>query len=187
MDPETFMYEIRVPKERVAVIIGQKGSVKKALQEHAGIRMHIDSQEGLVTVEGEDSIALYQARQVIKAIGRGFNPEIAQLLLRQDYVFEQIKLTDYATTSSSINRLKGRVIGLKGKSRENIEHLTGCFISIYGKTICIVGELSWADIAKRAVEKLLDGSMHKTVWKFLENQRRKLRSEEMTGRVESFN
>ena len=181
MDPERFVYEVRVPKERIAVIIGQKGSVKKALQDHAKIKLHIDSDEGLVTLEGEDSLALYQAQHVIKAIARGFNPEIAQLLLRQDYALEQIKLTNYANTKDSMNRLKGRVIGLKGKSRENIEQLTGCFISVYGKTICIVGELAWADAAKRAVEKLLAGAMHKTVWRFLEGQRRRLKAEEMAS------
>ncbi len=179
MDPERFVYEVKVPKERIAVIIGQKGSVKKALQEHAHIKLHVDSEEGNITLEGEDSLALYQAQGVIKAIARGFNPEIAQLLLKQDYVLEQIKLTEYANTKDSMLRLKGRVIGQKGKSRENIERLTGCFISVYGKTICIIGELAWADVAKRSVEKLLAGAMHKTVWKYLESMRRKLKSEEM--------
>jgi ribosomal RNA assembly protein len=180
MDPETFVYEVKVPKERIGVIIGQDGMVKQSLQEHSHLKMHVDSQEGLVTLEGEDSIALYAARQVIKAIARGFNPEIAQLLLRQDYVLEEIKLTDWANTKDSVLRLKGRVIGMKGKSRENIEQLTGCFISVYGKTVCIVGELAWANVAKRAVEKLLGGSMHKTVWKYLETMRRKLKAEEMS-------
>jgi len=181
MDPERFVYEVRVPKERIAVIIGQKGAVKKALQEHAKIKLYVDSEEGDVTLEGEDSLTLYQAQHVIKAIGRGFNPEVAQLLLRQDYVLEQIKLTEYANTKDSMNRLKGRIIGQGGKSRENIERLTNCFLSVYGKTVCIVGELAWADVAKRAVEKLLGGAMHKTVWKFLEGQRRKLKSQERGG------
>jgi len=179
MDPEIFMYEVRVPKERVAVIIGQKGAVKKALQAHAGVKMEVDSDDGLVTLTGKDSIALYQACEVIKAIARGFNPDIAQILLRQDYVLESVKLTDFANTKDSMQRLKGRIIGMKGKSRENIERLTGCFVSVYGKTVCIVGEVAWANIAKRAIEKLLSGSMHSTVWKFLEGQRRKLKQEEM--------
>lgn len=181
MDSETFVYQVKVPKERIGVIIGQDGGVKKALQEHAHLKLHVDSQEGLVTLEGEDSIALYAARNVIKAIARGFNPEIAQLLLRQDYVLEELKLTDWANTKDSVQRLKGRVIGMKGRSRENIERLTECFISVYGKTICIVGEIAWADVAKRAVEKLLGGSMHKTVWKYLETMRRKLKAEEMAS------
>lgn len=178
MNPQMFAYEVRVPKERVAVIIGSHGEVKKALQQHAKVKMEIDSNEGIVTLSGEDSISLYTAREVIKAIGRGFNPEIAQLLFRQDYVLECVELNDYSSTKDSQQRLKGRVIGENGKSRRHIEEYTECFISVYGKTVCIVGELRHAQVARRAVEKLLEGSMHATVWKFLETQRRKLRQDE---------
>lgn len=174
-----FAYEISVPKERVAVIIGHQGEVKRALQQHAGIALHIDSKEGLVTLEGEESIKLYAAQQVIKAIARGFNPDIAQLLLRQDYVLEQLKLTDYAGTKEAMQRLKGRVIGMKGKSRTHIEELTECFVSVYGKTVSIIGPSDWANVAKRAVERLLEGQMHATVWKFLERMRRQLKQQEL--------
>ena len=177
--PDKYMYEVKVPKERVAIIIGHKGAVKKALQENAGVTMHVDSEEGIVTLEGEDSISLYAAREVIKAIGRGFNPDVAQLLLRQDYVLESIDLSDYAGSKDSQARLKGRVIGANGKSRENIERLTECFISVYGKTVCIVGELSNANIAKRAVEKLCGGAMHSSIWRYLEKMRRQMKQGEM--------
>jgi ribosomal RNA assembly protein len=174
-----YAYEVRVPKERVAVIIGHKGAVKRALQENAHVTMEVDSDEGVVSLAGEDSITLYAAREVIKAIGRGFNPDIAQLLLRQDYTLETIKLTDYGNSKDSMLRLKGRVIGANGKGRENLERLTDTFISVYGKTVSIVGELQKASLAKRAVEKLLAGAMHATVWKLLEKARRKLREEEI--------
>jgi len=176
--PETFAYEIRVPKERVAILIGNKGTVKRALQEQAKVEMEIDSDEGIVTLTSEDSLSLYTAREMIKAIGRGFNPEIAQLLLRQDYVLESISLADFAGTKDSQQRLKGRVIGANGKGREQVEKLTDCFVSVYGKTVCIIGENEKANIAKRAVEKLLGGAMHATVWRFLEKMRRKMKEDE---------
>jgi ribosomal RNA assembly protein len=176
---EKFAYEIRVPKERVAIIIGKKGEVKRALQGNAGVTMTVDSEEGIITLEGEDSIQLYAAREVIKAIARGFNPDVAQLLLRQDYVLETVNLTEYANSKDSISRLKGRVIGASGKGRENLERLTECFISVYGKTVCIVGELQYATIAKRAVEKLVAGAMHTTVWKYLEKMRRQMKQNEI--------
>lgn len=178
---DVFTYEVRVPKERVAVIIGKEGEVKQMLQQHAGVTLHIDSDEGLVTLEGEDSIKVYAAQEVVKAIARGFNPDIAQLLLRQDYVLESVKLTDYANTKEAMLRLKGRVIGMNGKSRARIEQLTECFISVYGKTVCIIGAAEWATLAKRAIEKLLAGSMHATVWKYLEKMRRQLKQEEMAS------
>ncbi len=181
MDPEKFVYEVRVPKDRVAVIIGRKGEVKRNLQAHMHVTMTIDSQEGLVTLEGKDSLSLYTGREVIKAIARGFNPEVAQLLFRQDYVLEMIELSDYTNSKDSILRLKGRVIGADGKGRRHIEEYTDCFISVYGKTICVVGELQHAQVARRAIEKLVQGSMHSTVWKFLEKMKRKLKQDEMLG------
>lgn len=177
-----YTYEIRVPKDRVGVIIGTKGEMKRALQEHAGIHLAIDSDEGLVTLTGEDSVKLFSAQESIKAIARGFNPDIAQLLLRQDYTLEQVKLADYAGTKEAMLRLKGRVIGVRGKSRRRIEELTECFISVYGKTVCIIGQAEYATVAKRAVERLLEGQMHATIWRFLEKMRRQLKQQEMGAR-----
>ena len=73
-----------------------------------------------------------------------------------------------------MERLKGRVIGEKGKSRRVIEELTGCHISVYGKTIGIIGEASDVHLAHQAVGMLLQGSMHKTVFQFLEKQKKEM-------------
>jgi len=50
--------------------------------------------------------------------------------------------------------------------------MTGCFISVYGKTVAIIGLISQVSIARRAVESLLMGSMHASVYKWLEKQKR---------------
>ena len=105
-----FSYELKVPKERVAVLIGASGKTKNELEELTNSSIDIDSKEGDVTVSGEDSLAIYTLRDVIKAIGRGFNPEIAKRLLKQDYCLEIIGLKEYAKNPSQIPRLKGRVI-----------------------------------------------------------------------------
>jgi ribosomal RNA assembly protein len=59
----------------------------------------VDSAEGDIFISGEDALGLYTAREVIKAIGRGFNPDIAKLLLKQDYVLEIIHMTEYVGKS----------------------------------------------------------------------------------------
>src|SRR3989344_1933067 len=106
-----YSYELKVPKNRVAVIIGKEGSMKKDLEEATSTKLNIDSKEGDVFVSGEDALGLYTAREIIMAIGRGFNPEIARLLLKQDYVFEVIGLKDFTGKSkNTLLRLKGRVI-----------------------------------------------------------------------------
>ncbi len=166
-----FNYQLKIPKERIAVVIGKNGETKKMLEEEGKIRMNVDSEEGIIGIYSNDSIRLYVMKGVISAIGRGFNPEIAKYLLKTDYAFELLNLNDYGTPQQH-GRLKGRVIGAKGKGRETIEQLTECNISVYGKTIGIIGRQENVGMAVRAVEMLLEGSMHKSVYAILEKWRR---------------
>jgi len=171
---DEFAYELKVPEERVGVLIGENGKVKKQIEEDTHCKLDI-SKEGEVMITGEDGVELYTTREIVKAIGRGFNPTIALLLLKQDYAFELIELKDYAGKSQNMmQRVKGRVIGKAGKSREEIERLTNCYISVYGKTIGIIGEIDYVAIARQAVEMLLKGSMHKSVYSFLEKKKKEM-------------
>ena len=111
-----FRYELKIPKERVAVLIGKKGETKREVEIATKSKITVDSQEGDVFISGEDGLGLFNANEVIKAIGRGFNPDVALLLLKPDYVFEPINIKDYAKSKNSELRLKGRVIGKEGKS-----------------------------------------------------------------------
>lgn len=170
-----YSYELKVPKNRVAVIIGKEGSVKKEIEEATNTKLSIDSKEGDVFVSGEDALGLYTAREIIKAIGRGFNPDVAKLLLKSDYVFEVVDVSEYVKSREAMIRLKGRVIGKEGKSRKLIEELTECNISVFGKTIGIIGLPESASNARQAVESLLRGSTHANVYKWLEKRRRELK------------
>ncbi len=169
---QEFTYELRIPKERIAVLIGKSGEQKKLIEEQAHVSLKVDSKEGDVFISGKDPLHLYTAREIIKAIGRGFNPEIAQLLLKQDYVFELITLDNFAKNKVQMERVKGRVIGAEGKSRKTIEQLTETFICVFGKTIGIIGLAGQVPIARSAIEMLLQGSPHASVYKWLEGKRR---------------
>lgn len=166
-----YLYDTKIPKERIAVLIGKDGITKKQIESATNIKLKIDSKEGDVFLEGEDALGLYSAREVVKAIGRGFNPDIALLLLKQDYMFEMINMLDYVKSKNHMIRLKGRVIGAEGRSRKTIEELTETYISVYGKTIGIIGFSENVAIAKKAVESLLSGSPHSSVYKWLERRR----------------
>ena len=172
-----FMYELKIPKDRVAVLIGKGGAVKKIIEEETGTKIRVDSQEGDIFVTGDDGVKLYSAKELITAIGRGFNPEIAQLLLHSDYMFEILNITEFCKTKNDMIRVKGRVIGSDGKCRRIIEEMTECHISVYGKTISLIGKTENVSIARRATESLLRGSPHRNVYKFLENQRRELKQQ----------
>jgi ribosomal RNA assembly protein len=172
MDDEEYSYDLRITKDRIAVLIGAKGETKNELEKETSCKINIDSKEGDVTISGKDAISLFALREVIKAISRGFNPEIAKQLLKQDYALEVISLNDYSKEQSHQLRLKGRVIGADGKSRTTIESLTDCSISVYGKTIAMIGSVENIGNCKRAVETLLAGSPHANVYKWLERQRK---------------
>jgi ribosomal RNA assembly protein len=174
-------YELRIPKERIAVLIGTDGETKKRLEEELHLKLLIDSKEGDVIVTGEDAVMLYTGREIVRAVARGFNPDIALLLLKQDYVFELIDLTDYAKHANHLQRLKGRVIGSEGKSRKLIEEYTESNVSVYGKTIGIIAPMETITLAKQAVHSLLSGSPHASVYRWLERKRREIKRQRAFG------
>ncbi|MBW2963373.1 KH domain-containing protein [Candidatus Woesearchaeota archaeon] len=168
-----FTYNLKIPKERVGVLIGKDGEIKKKIEDSTDTSLQIDSQEGEIVISADDGLKLYDAKEVVRAIARGFNPEIALLLLKTDYILEIIDMREFAGKSKpTLMRLKGRVIGREGKSKREIETLTETQISIYGKTIAIVGRVEDVPNARKAVENLLQGATHASVFKFLEKMRR---------------
>ncbi|MBI4146589.1 RNA-processing protein [Candidatus Woesearchaeota archaeon] len=172
---EEFAYDLRIPKERVAVLIGSKGEQKRALEAETKTKIEVDSEEGMVRLTGEDALLLYIAREVIRAIGRGFNPEIARLLLRQDHAFELVSIADFVRNQNDFERLRGRVIGEGGKSRRVIEELTEVNVCVFGKTVGLIGPAEHVSDARRAVESLLSGSPHAHVYRWLEKRKRERR------------
>jgi ribosomal RNA assembly protein len=168
---DEFQYEVKLPKDRIAVLIGKKGQQKKELEEYTGTRIDVDSTEGDVYIKGDDALKLYAAKEVVTAVARGFNPDTALLLLKQDYCLEFLKMDEYVKSKNSQLRLKGRVIGSEGKARKNIEFLTDTSICVYGKTIGIIGTTENVANARRAVESLLQGSPHANVFRWLEKAR----------------
>ena len=180
-----FSYQIKIPKDRIAVLIGKKGEIKKQIEENTKTKINVDSEEGDVSVSGEDALSLYCTRDIIRAIGRGFNPDLAMLLLKQDYAFEIINLPDF-DKPSQFRRIKGRVIGKEGKSRRVIEEQTECFISVYGKTVSLLGQTEQVSIARRAIEMLIKGSPHSNVYKWLEKMRREVKRREFEEKTEDY-
>ena len=177
----------RVPKDRIAVLIGSKGATRRKLEEAAGCRrIQIDSESGDIDVTwpdaGEfDPVKAMKLPDVIKAIGRGMAPEGAIQLLQDDWFFEMIDLRDYVgKRANQLRRIRSRVIGSQGKIRKIIESLTGSQITIYNSTVVIVGVGSGLSLARQAVEMLASGSEHGTVISMLEKGRKRDRLDART-------
>ncbi|MFT4343366.1 MAG: KH domain-containing protein [Candidatus Woesearchaeota archaeon] len=166
-----YLNQVKIPLDRVAVLIGKDGETKEHIEKETSCSIDIDSKEGEVSIQGADPLKMFICGEITKAIGRGFNPEIAILLTKIDYVLEIISINEFAKTQNDVIRLRGRVIGKEGKSRKIIEDILEVHICIYGKTISIIGRGESVSLARRAVESLLNGSTHATVYKWLEKQR----------------
>ena len=109
-EQEEYSYTVKIPKDRIAVLIGVKGKDKKELEEYSKARIEVDSQEGDVTISGKDPVKLYTLKEVVKAIARGFNPDTAMLLLKPDYMLEVLSLRDFGLdTKNHLKRVKARI------------------------------------------------------------------------------
>ena len=159
----------------MGVLIGSKGKTKKALQRKTKTRIRIDGAEGEIEAIGkaENASGFYIALDIIKAIGRGFSPKNAFLLLKEGNTLEILDITDYVKgTPKELLTKRGRIIGKNGKARIEIEEKTGCKISVQGKTIAIIGNWENTPKAKKAIELLLHGARHSKAFKTLDHLHR---------------
>jgi len=165
---------VKIPLDRIGVLIGQKGTVKEDIEEKSGSEIRVDSNEGEVSIEcaeGTDPLKALRVAEVIKAIGRGFSPEHAFTLLDDELLlFEVISISQLSP--KTLNRVKGRVIGRNGRTRRVIEDLASVKISVYGKTISLLGHSHQIRTAHEAIMMLIQGAPHSAVYSFLESKRR---------------
>jgi ribosomal RNA assembly protein len=160
---------IRIPEERVGELMGEGGKNRKRIEKHFGVKITVKD-EGEVTIEGGGADAFF-AKDVVQAIGRGFRAGEAVKLFKGDYSFHVIDLRDQLTTDNALRRMKGRVIGEKGKIKMDIEASTDADICVYGHTIAIIAPVELMEFAKEAIFKILDGAPHTTVLNYLKKVR----------------
>jgi ribosomal RNA assembly protein len=174
---------IRIPDERVAVLIGEGGETRQEIEDRTGVELDIDSGSGEVTIDEEEAfnpVLALQCRDIVRAIGRGFAPQKAFRLLQDDVYFDLVKLTDWVGDNRNRQEtVRGRIIGSGGRTREAIETFTGVNVAIHGKTVGLIGEMQEVEAAREAVEMLVEGASHNAVYNFLEEKRRELRLEEI--------
>ena len=179
MEQKTY---VKIPLDRVGVLIGPEGKAKARIERSLGVDLEIESDAGNVTITlspGQDDVSvLFTAANIVKAVGRGFSPQRAMRLSEEDWDLSIMDLEEYIGTSRSAQeRVKGRIIGKAGRSREIIEELTETQISVYGGTVAIIGHVEVLPAAMEAVGMLIRGSFHKTVWNYLYAYRRRLKKE----------
>lgn len=170
---------VNVSPDRIGVIIGNRGRIKREIEERTGVKLFVDSSSSSVTLELDtsksDFINLLKAKNIIKAISYGFSPEKAFRLLDEDQILDVIDLTQYGNSKSDLARIKGRIIGERGKTRRIIEEYTGVYLSIYDHYVAIIGDYDHVVVARHAIQMLANGAQHRTVYSYLQRERRRLR------------
>jgi ribosomal RNA assembly protein len=175
---------LRIPKDRVGALIGPEGKTKKIIEGKLSVELQIDGEGGVTLMlaeNAEDPSLLFRAKDVVTAIGRGFSPEHAlRLVSDEEAILDVIDLRAiFGRSESDIRRIKGRAIGMEGKTRRTIEELTDTDVSVYGHTISIIGNMEQAQAAREAIQMLIDGSLHSTVYRFLHRKRREFNKKKL--------
>ena len=175
---------VRIPKERVGILIGPEGKVKQYIEEKLQVKLDVDSDGNAAIVLSEkatDPSLLLKAKDVVTAIGRGFTPEVTFRLIRnEDEIFDLIDLrVIFGRSESDIKRIKGRIIGADGKTRKLIEELTEADVVVYGHTVGLIGSFEQVDTAHNAVQMIIEGRQHHTVYNYLQKKRTELKKQKL--------
>jgi ribosomal RNA assembly protein len=176
---------VKIPKDRIGALIGPDGGVKDNIEKELNVELIIDSETGDVTVtlssDAQDPSLLFRAKEVVTAIGRGFSPDRSFRLIRdEDAVLEVIDLREiFGRSLSELQRVKGRIIGQEGKTRLIIEELTEAEISVQEHTVSIIADFDQMNVAKEALQMILQGSQHSKVYRFLQRKRSELKKKKL--------
>jgi len=173
-------FYLTMPKERIGALIGKDGNMKKLLEDQAKVALKINSETGEVYVEAtnESTAILPVVKNVLRAISCGFSGPSALQLLDEDKHLEIMDLKEIVGKSyKEMERIKGRVIGRDGKVRKNIENYTNSRISVYDTTIAIICKAEDMWIVKRAIDMIIEGLTHNSVYRFIESNKRKAKED----------
>ena len=169
----------RVPKNRIAVLIGKGGQTRKMLEEASGAKLDIDSKTGEVMAEWEeepDPVGRMKMPDVVLAIGRGLAPSRAVQLIEDDIFLRMYDIREWVGRQpNQTRRMRSRLIGRNGRIRSLIEEISNCEMAIHGSTVLVIGDQDGVALAAPAIEGILRGSEHSTVLHGLEQDRKRLK------------
>ncbi|MBI4017726.1 MAG: RNA-processing protein [Candidatus Aenigmarchaeota archaeon] len=159
---------LKIPDERVGALIGDKR--RELIKIEKATRTNITVEENNVAIEGE-ALHVWAAQDIVRAVGRGFSPARALKLL-EDATLQVVDLGEFS--ESRLRTVRSRIIGRNGRTRGVIEEITGVYISVYGKTVSVIGG-DGAAAAIEAIGMLIKGARHASVYAHLEQWRKEQR------------
>ncbi len=161
---------VKIPDKRVPILIGKNGETKNRIEKSINVKLRLNEPDE-VEIDGE-SLDVMTGENVVKAIARGFSPAKALLLKDENKTLVVLNISD---NKNELIRIKARLIGTGGKTRRNLERLSGTYVSVYGKTIAIIGDPENVENLCHGLEKLIKGTSHRFVYQYLERSFSKIK------------
>lgn len=167
------MEYVRIAESRIGALIGKEGEAKSSIEKALKVKIEVNSTDCTVNIKngGDDPLAEWKARDIVRAISYGVGLDDALRLKKDEYTLIIIDIQDIVGRSKkAVARQKARIIGREGKTKEHISALTETVISVKGRRVVIVGGAEEASIARDAIEALAGGLPHGVVYKVLEKR-----------------
>ncbi len=142
---------------------------KKILERKLKVKLQIKNSE--IEINGEE-FEVYIAEKVIEAIERNFPIKIALLLIKEDYILEDIPIKSI-TRKRNLSQIKSRLIGKKGKTLRIISEISNCYLSLHENVISIIGPSEKIKDVTTAIKNLIRGSKQSNIYLYLEKTKKK--------------
>jgi len=163
--------------KELARILGKNKKNIKRIEEAFNVKLSFKENNIEISSPKKDTPEEYIASKALEALSLGFNIETVVALEDITFCLKVIDLKGYAH-GSRLSVVVGRIIGKEGKSKRVLETLSGCEIVISEHYVGIMGKAESVEIASEAIEKLIRGSEHANVFKFLEKSQKYLREQD---------
>ncbi|MCD6279578.1 hypothetical protein J7J26_02300 [Candidatus Micrarchaeota archaeon] len=160
------MQIIYAPPKKIIYI----SEIRPILEEKLGIKLILH--EDYIEIKSQDASNEYLCVDVIKAITYGYDYKKAVKLISPEYDMKVINLKDFISNEKTLHRQIGRLIGLKGAVKRNIERDADVSIIIKDYKIIILGLRPDVDVAVQGLLKLISGAKHSTVYRYIIERKR---------------
>jgi ribosomal RNA assembly protein len=140
---------------------------RKILEKELNVKIALLGREISITGKPEDE---YISERVIEAIDFGFPIDAALMIKEEDLALEILNIKEH-TKRKDYKRIRGRIIGKEGKTKNTISSLTDCFIEVKDNRVATVGHPENVKTARQAIISLIKGTKQANVYAYLEHHR----------------
>ena len=120
---------------------------RSLLEKELSVKLDIRGREVTINGNAEEE---YLAERVLEAINFGFEMDVALMMKEDDLIFEVLNIKDY-TKRNDLERIRGRLIGTGGKTKQTLIQLTQCFIEYKENKVAIIGQAERIEFAMTIV------------------------------------